>query len=141
MLRGRPIRFTEQSEAQRIADRFVGHWRLVAYDRIDADGTTSPWRISGRLMYDADGNMAAQLMPLEDDGDEPTRRYFAYFGSYELDESANTVTHHVEASNIRRWVDTDLVRHYRIEDGNLILEVRDGERVTGRLTWERLDAE
>jgi hypothetical protein len=45
----------------------------------------------------------------------------AYFGSYEVDESAHTVIHHVEASLFPSWVGTDLKRNFEFERGSLVL--------------------
>ncbi len=87
--------------------------------------------------------MSAQLMPTGDDVEETdnrrTRGYVAYFGTYAIDDDAGTVTHSVEGSNIFPWVGRDLVRHYEFVEGNLRLSLKDGDRVTGSLTWERIE--
>ena len=42
--------------------RFVGNWRLVSFVNIDDKGATTASRFTGgRIMYDAAGQMAAQL--------------------------------------------------------------------------------
>lgn len=126
-----------------VEDAFTGHWRLVLWETFAADGTATIQAYSGRILYDGRGNMSAQLMPKGDDAEEGeyrrTRGYVAYFGTYAIDEYAGTVTHSVEGSNIFPWVGTDLVRHYEFVDGNLRLSLKDGERVTGSLTWERIE--
>ncbi len=118
--------------------RIIGSWNLVAYENIAQDGTATPRPYVGRIAYDSRGNMSAQLMPLDDNSDEPTRRYFAYFGKYSVDRETKTVTHAVEASNIRNWVDTNLVRDYSFDGENLVLEVRNDDKVATRLTWSRI---
>ena len=52
--------------AQPAADvqkRFIGHWRLVTFENFDEKGVaTLAAYDGGRIMYDAAGNMSAQLM-------------------------------------------------------------------------------
>jgi hypothetical protein len=102
-------------------------------------------------MYDAAGNMSAQLMrserkPLATPSTEPERAaayatYTAYYGKFTIDPGLAKVTHHVEGALNHNWVKTDLVRYYAFSpDGNqLMLSIKNAEgRVTGTLTWERL---
>jgi hypothetical protein len=102
-------------------------------------------------MYDAQGNMSAQLMrttrkPMSTPATEAERAasyssYVAYFGRYTIDTAANSVTHHVEGSLNPNWVNTPLVRYWRYSpDGNqLMLSTRNAAgRTTGTLTWERI---
>ena len=53
-------------EAQQAADvqrQLVGNWRLVKFENFDEKGVARPSAYtSGRIMYDAAGQMAAQLM-------------------------------------------------------------------------------
>lgn len=125
-----------------VAQRFVGHWRLVRWENFAADGTATVQEYSGRIMYDGHGNMSAQLMPTGDVKATENRRtqgYVAYFGTYEIDEDAGTVTHRPEGSNIFPWVGGKLVRYYEFDDGKLKLSLKSGDRVTGTLTWERIE--
>lgn len=128
----------QETAEDRVESKFIGNWRLISFERFDAEGVATTVPMIGRIMYDADGNMAAQLMPEASGDDERVRRYYAYFGAFELDIKDSRVTHHVESSNLRAWVGTELVRHFRFQDNDLILELRDGERVTSRLTWRKL---
>ena len=57
--------------------------------------------------------------------------YIGYYGSYSLDEKAGTVTHRVLGSWHPNWVGTDLVRHFSLEAGNLVIQtppIRSGGR-------------
>jgi len=135
-----------------VAQQFVGHWRLVSFDNFDEKGAAQPSPfVAGRILYDAHGNMSAQLThaarkPLSTPSTEAERAaayvgYTAYFGRFTLDESQRSVTHHVEGSTNPNWVNTKLVRYYVFSaDGNrLTLSVKnDAGRVTGTLIWERL---
>src|SRR5687767_8119296 len=135
-----------------VQKRLVGHWRLVQFENFDEKGVaTIAAYDGGRLMYDAAGNMAAQLMRsnrkrLSAPSTEPERAgayatYTAYYGKYTIDAAAGNVTHHVEGSANPNWVKTDMVRWYRFsEDGNrLMLSIKNADgRVVGTLTWERI---
>jgi hypothetical protein len=135
-----------------IQKRFVGHYRLLKFASFDEKGIARRAEYDGgRIMYDAAGNMSAQLMrsnrkPLSTPSTEPERAaayatYTAYYGRYTVDPTVGKVTHHVEGSANPNWVKTDLVRWYTFSpDGNqLMLSLKNAEgRVTGTLTWERM---
>lgn len=129
-------------EAEDVAGKFTGHWRLTSYENFAEDGTVTKREMTGRIMYDGQGSMSAQLMPQGEDLEGENRRtrgYVAYFGPYEIDAEQGTVTHRPEGSTIFPWVGGELVRYYSFSDGNLELSLKDEERVTGTLTWERIE--
>ncbi|HUE84940.1 MAG TPA: lipocalin-like domain-containing protein [Vicinamibacterales bacterium] len=134
------------------AEQFVGHWRLVTFENFDEKGVARDAGYeSGRIMYDAAGNMSAQLMrtgrtPLSQPPAEAERAaaystFVAYYGKYTIDAATSKVTHSVEGALNPNWVKTDLVRYYEFSaDGRrLMLSLRNAQgRVTGTLTWERM---
>jgi hypothetical protein len=65
--------------------------------------------------------------------------YEASFGSYDVNEAAHTVTHHVQGSNTREALTgKDLPRIYQFtKDGHLILRSADPSEKWS-VTWERL---
>lgn len=127
-----------------VAARFVGNYELLSFVFFGQDGEIRPQNTIGRIMYDANGNMAAQLMPKDyaqesSEGQQDNRRgYTAYFGTYTIDPENKTVTHHVIGSTNRNWVGTDLKRYYGFVDGDLTLSLKRGERTVGTLRWKRL---
>lgn len=142
---------TAQAPAGRDA-RFAGNWRLASFVNIDEKGavTASPFT-GGRIMYDAAGQMAAQLthagrpaLPASpNDGQRASAYagYVAYYGAYDLDAATSKVTHHVEGSTNPNWPKTDLVRYFEFTDGGntLKLSIRNAVgRTTGTLTWIRI---
>lgn len=149
-----------QAAAMTETGKFVGAWRLVSAEYRTADGSVaeSPWgpEPQGMLMYDAYGNMSAQLShkgrPRFAGGDQlrgtpeeikaAFETYGAYWGRYEVDERARTVTHHVQQALFPNWADTKQTRHYQFRDGRLILTTppirRGGQDVTGVLIWEKI---
>lgn len=134
-----------------VRQQLVGAYKLVWYDTFDRSGavTRTPYTV-GQIMYDQAGRMSAQLM-------RPDRPKFAgaqateaeraaayaglisYFGRYELDVQKRTVTHYVEGDLNPNSVGAVRVRHFEFSpDGkSLFLEVREGDRVVGRLQWDR----
>ena len=132
--------------------RFVGNWRLVSFVNIDDKGVSTPNPFTGgRIMYDAAGQMAAQLThanraalpanPSDTLRAAASRGYVAYYGGYEIDAAAARVTHHVEGSTNPNWPTTDLIRYFEFADGGntLKLSIRnDAGRTTGTLTWARI---
>jgi hypothetical protein len=132
---------------QSIRDRFVGHWELVSYETFNADGEATDMNYVGRILYDNQGNMSAVGMPrdLPDrpriQGEPLPRAGFAYFAAVSIDVEDTRVTHHVVGSPMNpNWVGTDLTRYFEFAEDRLALSIRNSEgRVTGTLTWRRLD--
>ena len=79
---------------------------------------------SGMLIYGARGDMAVQIMRAgrppfasddwrdgaADEAQAAVAGYMAYFGRYEVDEAARTVTHHMRGSLFPNWIGQDLTR-------------------------------
>jgi hypothetical protein len=135
-------------------DALVGTWELVDFVSLETDGSIiRPFgNAVGRLMYDAAGNMAGQVMrpgraPVErgDAATEQTRAaytgYVAYFGRYEVNADGDTVTHHVAGALNPAIVGGDQIRKVRFDGDLLVLEAetpRRGEIIRQVLTWRRL---
>ena len=141
--------------AQDVAKRLVGTWKLVAYDRKSANGEVYyplGKDAKGRLTYDAQGRMTAQLMqpgrpvfsrPQSRDGSEEQivkayRGYLAYYGTYTVHEKEGYILHQVEASLYPNWVDGDQKRFFRFEGERLVLEADAAALGRSRLVWEKL---
>ncbi len=139
-----------------VRHRFVGVWKLIAFERKFTNGHVDyPYgeKPVGRITYDKAGRMSAQLMRLgrrstvvsgmtfttSDTSVEEIREavngFTAYFGTFDVDESAQTVIHHVQASLVPSWVGTDLKRTYRFDANRLVLTAVMTNVL--ELTWER----
>src|SRR5947209_7211969 len=123
--------------------KLIGAWQLAWIDEQAADGNIK--RITdrqGTLLYTRDGHMSVQIMlpsVQSAPGGNPVKYdqagYEAYFGTYEVDEQAHTVTHHVRGSVVRALIGKDLTRVYRFSDGQLVLKSsRPDEHWT--IAWE-----
>lgn len=138
--------------------RIVGTWALVATEWKRADGRhANPFGSGavGVLMYDAAGNMSAQVMragrPAVPD-DQPSGidtamaaavpGYIGYFGAYHVDEAAGIVTHQVAGAAFPAWAGRDVPRRYRIDGDTLVLMdsvvAADGVAVEASTTWRRM---
>ena len=145
---------TGVSAQPRVHSRLIGVWKLRSCRRTFKDGRTEhPFgeKPVGRISYDKAGRMSALLM-------RPVRRstlppgmelstateelrdavtgFVAYFGTFDIAEATQTVTHHVEASMAPSWVGTDLKRRFRFDAGRLIL-TRQAPDGSDELIWER----
>lgn len=140
-----------RSDVETIRERLVGSYRLVWYNSYDAAGkeTKLPYTF-GQISYDRAGRMSAQLVrdgQQKFAGAQPTDQerltaygsFISYFGAYEIDPVKRAVTHHVEGSMNPNMVGSHLTRYFEFSpDGrSLFLSVKDGDRVTGRLQWDR----
>ncbi len=140
-------------------ENFVGTWRLVSFESTGDDGITQyPYGrdAAGLIMYDARGNMSVQLANMHrpsfasSDQHRGTPEeikaafegYNAYFGTYDVDEKKEIVTHHVKSSLFPNWSGGDNVRYYRFDANRLILSTPPirfgGKSIVGRLIWERI---
>jgi hypothetical protein len=134
------------------ARKLVGNWTLIKYETFGDPGTPAARAFDeGRIMYDAHGNMAAQLKrkgrPVVTRGSSDADRlaaaagYLSYYGTYRVDAAKAVVTHQVLGSTLTSWEGTTLVRYFTFSpDGKtLTLSLKTGDRVTGTLTWQRLE--
>ena len=127
--------------AQGDRERFVGAWRLAWMEEPGPDGAIT--RITdrkGTLMYTRDGRMSVQIQFPESQSsvsnDYISNGYEASFGTYEVNEEAQTITRHVEGSITRGLVGQSLTRAYRFSAGRLTMRsVRPEERWS--TMWER----
>ena len=132
-------------------NKFTGAWRLVSfeehrpYGEIDYPYGRNP---AGLLIYDATGRMSVQVMrsdraPLSSNNAEEAlseeiraaiEGFTAFFGAYEIDEDASTITHHVEGHIFPNSVGKSLKRSFEFSDDRLILKPTPMRQVI----WERI---
>jgi hypothetical protein len=120
----------------------VGAWRFI-----DAtlDGKSTRPNGKGIIYYAPSGDMVCQVSPgdtVAKAGAKPTPEealaaldnHIAYFGSYTIDEAAQTVTHRRKGS-VQPGDTADLVRRFAIEGDRLTLNP---PGTTYLVTWERI---
>ena len=121
-------------------EKLIGAWRLVSMEEPGTDGKLAHiTNRQGMLIYTSDGHMSVQLMfPQSESGLSNAyvqNGYEASFGSYDVNEAAHTVTHHVLGSITRGLLGKELPRVYKFSDGYLIIKsTRPDEHWS--VTWE-----
>ena len=144
----------------------VGVWELVSLQDHRPNGDVLDWmgkRPLGTLIYSPDGHMSVQIMRdpppavvasmwTSDGRDlQPSasvneirdayRGYYAYFGTWEIDERARTVTHHIQGSMRAGEVGAAYVRPYEFSGEHLVLRSTvspaSGEKQIRVITWRR----
>jgi hypothetical protein len=123
-------------------ERLIGAWHLAHIDSPGPDGKQAAIaQPKGILIYTQDGHMSVQLMYPKSANTQSNEYvkdgYEASFGSYDIDESTHTLTHHVQGSNTRDLlVGKDLPRVYQVTgDKRLIIKsARPDEHWS--VTWE-----
>lgn len=141
------------------ARRFVGSWRLAAFTSSDPDSMkfrgANP---IGVLFYDDSGHMSVQIAPdrarkrfsgpvaelfsgprpTPDEAYDAIAGYAAYFGTYVVDEQAQTVTHK-RIANVNPGGLGDFVRRYEFatNDRLVLVPLERSDRRAITLTWER----
>jgi len=132
-----------------------GVWRFQGEVDTRADGSVvsiGPVAgYSGLLVYTADGYVSVNIMPKDrkwkgDSGSESQLRETietatAYFGRYEVDPKAHTVTHIVEVGLEPSDEGKHLVRKYELHDDTLVLSATwqyHGQSLDFAVTWKRV---
>jgi hypothetical protein len=144
--------------------QLIGAWRLVSIEYTDSSGQLAdPFyqaNSTGLIVYDSAGWMSVHISaPHRRAFEVPASRsastaaqdaplkaaafdtYYAYFGTWSLDERSSVLTHHVESSLIPAETGLDYAQRAAIEGNRLTFTVctksRDGQSVR-RKTWERV---
>ena len=136
-----------------------GSWLLESRIDVAASGDRQPEPSLGEdpialLIYDRAGHFAAQFMKRDrsdvvSDGPIGARNntraqggYDAYFGTYTVDDTAQTVTQRLLGSLSPENVGAVLTREMRVHGDELVIRVQtssaDGTAVTRTLTWRRV---
>jgi hypothetical protein len=140
------------------APSLIGAWTLLSAETLQRGADPTPAfgdRVNGLLIYDQSGEMSLQIA-----GERPSvgsletfeqmrpedrmvflDNYYAYFGTFKVDEAARAVVHRIRDSLRPNEIGATYRRQYQIEGDRLTLasppEARAGEMVTSRLLFVR----
>jgi len=140
------------------APSLIGAWSLISAETLGENGEASLAfgdRASGLLIYDRSGEMSLQIA-----GDRPMvgsieayqalnpedrmiylDGYYAYFGSFEIDEAAHVVIHRVRQSLRPTETGESYRRQYVLDGDRLTLasapEAHAGQQIRTRLVFSR----
>src|SRR5262245_42156461 len=128
----------------KIAKQLVGSWRYIG-TRMDDRNWDRGANPKGMLYYGPHGEMSVQVVPDVDrkkngavmtpeEAFVAVKDYIAYVGTYTVDESAGTVTHHRQAA-LQPGDMGDLVRRCEFIGDRLVLRPPNS---TMEVTWERI---
>jgi hypothetical protein len=134
------IAATRLGAAPSAREQLVGLWQLVGQFNISKEGQQIPVaeRQRGRISWDRSGHVwvllyndgrkapASPLMPTLDEYREMNSGLMTYYGTYDIDEAKQTVTHHLQAAANPSLIGTDLVRRYEFT-GNRVALIFPGE--------------
>lgn len=150
-------------EAKPVRDQLIGAWSLVSVETIRSNGEIIyPFygkHPEGLIMYDRSGWMSVQIssdpLPTVPSSDSwegflaapPSEKvaavdgYYAYCGTWTLDSSKSTVTHHITQSLRPGELGDEAVRHYALDGDRLALTAKShemGEDHERKLVWQRV---
>ena len=127
---------------QAVKNKFVGAWRLVSLEAPGSDGTIPKADSIGMFVFTRDGHASVQVMdnnpsPQTTNGSEQYSHggYEATFGTYVVDETAQTFTFHVEGALVRSLIGKDLPRSFEFSGNRLIVKSTRPEE-HWKVTWE-----
>ena len=136
------------------SEKFVGSWHLIEWTAELTNGEIifpSGKDAKGRITYEAEGDMAVQIMknnpakflsedPLQARPNEIVDSYggfIAYCGQYVVNHNSNQVVHQIEISSFPNWVGQNQVRYYEFRDDLLILSTDVIGSGRHKLIWKR----
>jgi Lipocalin-like domain len=150
-------------DAASVRDQLVGAWRLVSIETIRPSGDIIyPFYgkpPEGLIVYDRSGWMSVQIIsdPRPTTPNAASRQaflaaptsekvaavegYYAYCGTWTLDTSNSTVTHHIKQSLYPGERGEDGVRHYTLDGDRLTLVAKTHEMGGDhgrKLVWRRI---
>ena len=136
----------------------VGTWELVSFEtRLSSGDVRYPLgpQPLGRIIYDAQGNMAVTVCSAERESLKSPDKirataaekvtafdsFDAYFGTYTVDTEREIVTHHLDGALFPNWSGTDQERRYSFNGKQLELSTAPiaygGDTAVAVLVWER----
>ena len=149
--------------ASAVEERLIGAWRLISLETVRPNGEVIyPFfgrHPEGLLIYDRSGWMSVQIVsdpkpavPISDTREgflaapatEKARAidgYYAYCGTWTVDPSGRTVTHHIRQSLSPGERGEEAVRRLSLDGNQLTLVAKAhemGEDHDRRLVWERV---
>jgi hypothetical protein len=146
-------------------DQLIGAWRLVSMDYLGPENASvDPFYqpdSTGLIIYDASGWMSVHIAgPHRQAWKVPASRlaatgspqdgalkaaafdsYYAYFGTWDLDEVQSVVTHHVVTALLPAEEGQSYAQQVALENGRLIFTTRtgpEGRQIVRHKIWERL---
>jgi len=124
--------------AQDDTSPLVGAWRMASLE-VGTEGNLQPVPYSGQIILSESGNVSVQAM--NPDPNAPptpytTNGYESYYGTFVINEAANTFVMTVESSLVRNLIGQSMTRAYEVSGDTLVLTPTDPAE-GWRVTYER----
>ena len=143
----------KEAVAQTAAKDLVGTWTLVSIT-LEQDGKKTDYygpNPQGRLIYDANGNFSIIIIRSDlpkfasknrqsgtpEENKAVVQGSIGYFGTYAVDETAKTVTYHVEGSSFPNWSGIDRKITFNISGNELTYSATSSIGVPDPVVWKR----
>jgi hypothetical protein len=124
-----------------VRQQLIGAWRLVSNEET-VNGKLTKRDQTGILTYTSDGHMSVQIVdknPNASHAGNPVQYsangYEGYFGTFDVNEAAHSVTHHVQGALVRSLIGKDLTRIYTFSGKELVLTSSRPDE-SWRIVWE-----
>ena len=125
-----------------VRQQLIGAWRLVSNEGT-MNGKLTKRDQTGILTYTSDGHMSVQIMDKDPDASHDSgdpvqysaNGYEGYFGTFDVNEAAHSVTHHVQGALVRSLIGKDLMRIYTFSGKQLVLKSSRHDE-NWRIVWE-----
>jgi hypothetical protein len=143
----RPLRTTAINSGdgtpEAVRKQLEGSWSLTSFSVFDTAGKPTVVDASGRLSYDAYGNLDLSGRITDPAGAGGSASALTFKGRAVVDAGASRivladVAGNVDPSALPKNMGIDKVRYYAFEGDTLSLETRDGARVLARTVWKRI---
>jgi hypothetical protein len=141
-LRGSTLFGQDRDRSAGIPERFIGAWRLVSLEVVNADGKVHRGDSTGMFVFTREGRLAVQVMDRTPQaaphaGAEQYAQggYEATFGRFDVDERTHTFAYYVEGSLVHTLVGKTLARVYEFQGNQLIVKSANPKE-RWRAVWE-----
>jgi hypothetical protein len=142
-----------------LASKIIGIWTLKSREDVDAEGQILIDPFLGRdpigILCFGPSHFSAQFMKRDRSEEENLSErvqaknntaalngYDSYFGTYRVDETAGTITTHLEGSISRINIGKTFIREARVVGNELIIQLKttsvDGRAITRTNTFSRV---
>ena len=128
-----------------LKDELVGTFRLVSLETRRSDGRVDQpmgEQPIGLFVFDPDGNYSVQLAGPDPIGAGTAGSYVATWGTYTVDEQAQTFTLTPEGALDRGLVGGAILRHVEFLDGTAVFhtppQTLDGVEAITYITWRKV---
>ena len=134
---------TGEGTAEAVRRQLEGTWSLTSFSVFDATGKPTVVEASGRLAYDAFGNLDLSGRINDPAAAGGSASALTFKGRAVVDPGASRIVladveGNVDPSTLPKNMGIDKVRYYSFEGDTLSLETRDGTRVLARTVWKRV---